>query len=291
MILYNTPYMMNGIDDVLQDVGRPIVVATHPRSGTHLTLDLLRKQFKACKAQLGFGETLHHLYVDLDRLSTTHPHPMSLEEAADLLRRAPRPTIKTHSLPSLPEHAGPRRELAAALIEKGDVLYVVRDGRDVLCSTHVWKKEDEPELADYSLSEFLRLEKRGRSRVGYWAEHVQEWAGRRDVQVVRFEDILDTPRQIIERLGRELDLDPLYEEPYLPEKVQGGRWSFYWRRLVRNFESTAIAGRPNGQEPADWEEDVSEKDRRFFQKEAGDVLSSLGYTQDDSCANTLDGQE
>jgi hypothetical protein len=265
-----------------EEVSSPIIVATHPRSGTHLMIDLLRRQFEACKAWLWPGETLHHLYVDVDRLSVGHPEPMSVEEAVSLLGRAKRPTVKTHSLPSLPSFEGEKCDLAEELIERGDILYIVRDGRDALCSTHIWKKEDEPELADYNLSEFLRLKKRGLSRVRYWAEHVKQWTKHPDVKVIRFEDILSASRGVVESLANELDMDPLYETPYLPEQVQGGRWTFYWRRLVRNFESTAILGRPNGREPANWEEAFTESDRRFFWEEAGSVLRQFGYELDDS---------
>jgi hypothetical protein len=263
------------------DIGDPIVVATHPRSGTHLTLDLLRKQFNACKAWLWFGEALHHLYVDLGRLHPTHPHPMALEEAFDLLQRADRPTIKTHSLPSLPGYQGKKREVAEAILDDGQTLYVVRDGRDVLCSAHVWKQEDEPDMAGISLSAFLRDTVDGMSRVAYWAEHVNAWTSRPNTHVVRFEDIIRNSRDVISDVGGMLGLTPLYETPLLPQPIRGrGRLPYYLRRLRRDFESTNIVGRPNGQPPARWQDAFTNADRQFFWEEAGEVLQSFGYASD-----------
>lgn len=271
---------MDEIEDKMRDIGRPIVVATHPRSGTHLTIDLLRRQFAECKGWLWFGETLHHLYLNVDRLIPGHSPSLSVEKAADLLRRAPRPTVKTHSMPDLRNHEGKGRQLAERLLEQGNILYVVRDGRDVLCSAYLWRKEAD---LDCGLQEFLRQEVNGVSRVRWWAEHVTGWAQHDEPNVVRFENIIEKPRQIIGRLERILGLSARFVEPYLPEKIEnGGRWADYWRRLTRNFESTAITGRPNGKSPPEWRSAFTQEDRRFFWKEAGHVLKKFGYETDDS---------
>lgn len=271
---------MKSVESALEKIGRPIVVATHPRSGTHLTIDLLRKQFEDCKGWLWFGETLHHLYLNLDRLIPGHTPSLSVEKAFGLLRRAPRPTIKTHSTPDLENHENKGRRLGELLLERGDILYVVRDGRDVLCSAYLWQQE----LGiDCSLQEFLRRQVNGVSRVRWWAEHVTTWVQHEGVNVICFEEITDQPRQMIERLGCILDLSPRFVEPYLPEKVENGsRWADYWRRLTRDFESTAITGRPNGKSPPEWRSVFTQEDRRFFWREAGDVLEKFGYETDDS---------
>lgn len=271
---------MSRIEDAMEDIGRPIVVATHPRSGTHLTIDLLRKQFEECVGWLWFGETLHHLYLSLDRLIPGHTPSLSVEEALGLLRRAPRPTVKTHSTPDLENHENEGRRLGELLLERGDILYVVRDGRDVLCSAYRWRQAAE---LDCSLQEFLRREVNGVSRVRRWADHISAWVQHDEVEVIRFEDIVERPRRTIEQLGEILGLSPKLVEPYLPDKIENGsRWADYWRRLTRDFESTAITGRPDGKAPPEWRDAFREEDRRFFWKEAGHILKQLGYEEDDS---------
>jgi hypothetical protein len=99
--------------------------------------------------------------------------------------------------------------------------------------------------------------------------------------VLHFEEIVSQPRSVIEQIGSILGLTPTYERPYLPEKIkQVGRLAAYWRRLTRQFESTAIPGRYNGEEPQDWREAFTLDDRRFFHQEAGEVLSEFGYVSD-----------
>lgn len=267
---------------MLDNVGKPIIVATHPRSGTHLTIDLLRKQFDACQGWLWFGETLHHLYLDLDHLAHDCAPCKSIEKAQRLLERAERPIIKTHSLPSLNRFHGQKKRFSKALLKSATIIYVVRDGRDVLCSTHVWMKNHHPE-ARCSLSRFLRQQEKGMSRVKQWAHHVDVWQRQDNVHIIHFEDVRHRPRVVIDQLAEILDLKPTYERPYLPEKVKrSGRWAAYWRRLTRQFESTAILGRYNGEKPQDWRTAFSLEDRRFFHEEAGDKLMEMGYVASDS---------
>jgi hypothetical protein len=99
--------------------------------------------------------------------------------------------------------------------------------------------------------------------------------------VLHFEEIVDQPQSVIQQIGSILGLTPAYKRPYLPKKIkQGGRLAAYWRRLTRQFESTAILGRYNGEDPQDWCEAFTQDDRRFFHQEAGDVLIELGYVSD-----------
>lgn len=271
---------MKSVKSELEDIGRPIVVATHPRSGTHLTIDLLRKQFEECKGWLWPGETLHHLYFNLDRLIPGHTPSLSIEKALSLLRRAPRPTIKTHSTPGLENHEHEGRRLGELLLERGDILYVVRDGRDVLCSAYLWQQDVG---AECSLQEFLRRKVNGVSRVRWWAEHVMSWVQYERAHTIRFEEIIGEPRETTERLGEILDLSPHFVSPYLPKKIESGsRWADYWRRLTRDFESTAITGRPDGKAPPEWRDAFTEEDRRFFWEEARHILKRFGYEADDS---------
>ena len=78
-----------------KDIGKPIVIASHPRSGTHLTIDLLRKQFAECKSWKMPGELLDRLYFALESFAPKF-NPLSESAALNILQRATRPIIKTH---------------------------------------------------------------------------------------------------------------------------------------------------------------------------------------------------
>ena len=64
-------------------VGKPVVVASHPRSGTHLTLDLLRKQFPACASYKLPAQPLDRLYFALEALSAPPQRSISEGQSAE----------------------------------------------------------------------------------------------------------------------------------------------------------------------------------------------------------------
>ena len=47
---------------------QPIVVSSHPRSGTHLCIDLLRRQYKACNIPKTLDRGLDDLYFSIEGL-------------------------------------------------------------------------------------------------------------------------------------------------------------------------------------------------------------------------------
>ncbi|MEO1377138.1 MAG: sulfotransferase domain-containing protein [Cyanobacteria bacterium J06635_10] len=270
----------------LEEIGKPIIIVTHPRSGTHLTIDLLRKQFQECRSWLWFGETLHHSYLNLDHLAEKHSPHINQQQALNILHRAKRPIIKTHSLPGFKELSYDHNEFVEKLMENADLYYVVRDGRDVLCSVHLWAQQSNRQ-ARCSLSEFIRQEENGMSRPKIWANHIHRWLEQPNIKVLKFEQNVKDTRNVVAQIGKELGIKPLYMEPLLPIKRQSGsRWEDYLLRLTRQFESTTIVGRYNGKKPEKWQEAFTYEDCEFFHREAGDLLISLGYEVSDAWVKT-----
>jgi hypothetical protein len=257
MILINSSRISN-------EIGNPIMIATHPRSGTHLTLDLLRKQFKECQSWLWFGETLHNSYLNLDHLSPDSSPHINQKKAIALLRRCKRPLLKTHCLPNFQEIRKENINFVLTLKEKADIYYVVRDGRDVICSVHSWQQCFNPR-ARCSFSEFLRQRKDGLSYPKKWAHHVSNWLKYPQIQVLRFEKIVSNTSEVLNLICNKSQIKPMYIYPLLPErKKTGNRWEDYYLRLTRQLNSTTIVGRYKNQKPSRWQEVFTFEDRKFF---------------------------
>jgi hypothetical protein len=142
-----------------------------------------------------------------------------------------------------------------------------------------------------SLSEFLRQEENGMSRPKIWAHHVLSWLKEPEINLLRFENMINDTPNVLSNIGQNLDLKPLYIEPMLPKRRQlGNRWEDYWLRFTRQFESTTIVGRYQGQKPPKWQEVFTDEDRQFFHQEAGDVLIKLGYEVDESWKKIADSE-
>lgn len=268
-------------DPDLPDVGRRIVLLTHRRSGTHLTIDLLRRQFAACDARKRLGEPLHAVYLNLDLLLDER-QPLGEARALALLRRARRPIVKTHALPGFPDFRAQHGAFVDALLADADLYAVHRDGRDVMCSLHLYFQAFDPR-ARCPLSEFLRQTDEGRSRPRRWAEHVLAWRRRPGVRSLAYDEVVAQPLVALERLARELRLEPRRVQPLLPPPLRSA-WQARWLRLAsRRPPVTTVLSDPSGRRrPERWQRAFAPDDRAFFHAEAGDALVELGYESSDA---------
>jgi len=262
-----------------EKLGKPIVVASHRRSGTHLTIDLLRKQFGACKSSKKLGERQNRLYLTLNDVPPDSRQYVSPKESLKILAKSGRPIIKSHQLPGF---VGTNfiNELIHWLNEEADFLYLVRDGRRVMTSLHLYEQSFH-EAARETFSKFIRLpciDDPVYNNIQWWAHHVESWVKQPHVKVVKYEDIVKNTRQTLGELGEYLQMTPIYQEPMLPQRTQN-IWQGRLNRLLKKVpESTAIIGYYKGQKTPKWEEAFKEDDYRLFKQEAGGVMQQMGYS-------------
>ena len=270
---------------------KPIVIATHPRSGTHLTIDTLRKQFPPCDSWKWPGERLDRLYLSLDSLLTTPPQ-ITDQVAGRILRRADRILIKTHRMPpdALP---GTNRSFwllpeswMQALMDHTQIIHAYRDGRDVMVSYHAFCQRYDPE-ARCGLGRFIRQTNHGMSHAKMWAHHTRVWDQAPGVVSLKFEDLRRRTREALEALGQQLGMTPLMQEPLIP-KPFSGLWASRWARLagIRPRCTTIIGRGVRTTKKTSWRESLSDQDRDFFHHEAGDRLMELGYEPSSAWTNT-----
>lgn len=261
---------------------RPIIVAAHPRSGTHLLIDLLRRQFRESASWKYWGERNDRLYLTLDTAITGKPS-RDLSKAVSVLKRVPRPVIKTHYLPGFDRGFfadqstvvdGPWREI----IDRSQIIYVYRDGRDVLRSLHAFMASFDKAVR-VSFPEFLRQEHAGQNRVIRWAKHVTEWRHQPDVFFVSYEAIIADTSCVLRDLAAFLQMEPLYDKPLLPPRMRGV-WHSRWNRAFRmKPESTAIVarGRFHWGTEGRWQQTYTPEELEYFCTQAGATLQGLGY--------------
>jgi len=257
--------------------GGPILVASHERSGTHLFMDLLRRQFKPCRGRVGrFINPHDSLYFSIDRLNASHHRPGTPSECDRVLRAIERPCLKTHNTPGMERTAPEHQSYIRELIATSTVCYCYRDGRSVMASLQRFRQGFD-KSASSAISDFIREDHGdGRSRVRAWADHVRAWLGVPGVVPIRFEDTVKNTRQQIEQVSAALGMSPEWNEPLLPSPTKS-RLEHWWSRLTGRDESTNITGRSQGLEPVKWREAFTADDRAFFDAEAGDLLIELGY--------------
>lgn len=249
-----------------------VVVASHRRAGTHLTLDLLRRNLPALAPR----------YRNLDELARDHRNHVSLSAFRErLASERHRPILKTHTTPGLEPFQADAEVHAyvAALMARSRIVYVVRDGRDTLVSLYHYTRRFDREVARQSFSEFLRSEDRffvdcsamaGLDRVSAWRRHIEAWLARPGVHVVRYRDLVADPVGALRRLAADLGM-PLAEPIATVALPKRDPWSRVVRRVHRlvapRRASTAISPGPGRLgDGARW---FTPEDEAFYVKRAG----------------------
>lgn len=260
---------------------RPVVVASHRRSGTHLMLDFLRRQFEACCPPFRLGVNPHrYLYFVIDRFRPEHRSHVGVQACQRMMATAPMPALKTHSTPDFPGIIAEARPLCEAALREGVVLYCVRDVRAVLASLHAFERVTK-ETAARSLSDYIRQDVGGRNRVRYWADHVQAWSNLSPAaHIIRYEHMVGDPGSMLAHLAAWLGQEPRRREPLLPPKLRY-RQQLWLARLTGIPESTNVMGRKLGVRPHDWRTAYTDADLAFLEEHAGDTMRTLGYISGD----------
>jgi len=262
----------------------PIVVATHPRSGTHLMIDALRWRCRDCGVWKFPREPLERQYVTVDQLARLSQRRSKLAAAYTLLRSR-RALVKTHRLPGLkpwllpPRHGQLHPLLTAWLLETGCFLHVYRDGRDAVWSYYLLARHSGA-LANVTFAEFLRRPSPSAPWGGAarsWAAHVRSWRSEADVFQVEYAQLLATPEPTLQRVADHIGIDLEARVPPLPPRARGASESALWQKRTGHPPSTAVLGPDAVQPRRSWRDVFSREDGRVFERESEGLLVELGY--------------
>lgn len=248
-----------------------------------MVIDLVRRQFDAGGWKLP-GEGNDATYLSLERLLPTDPRHISPTRAVRRLRRSRRPVLKTHSAAGLAAWRGELAPWRSWLIERADFVYCYRDGREVMCSMHLWRKGFDS-AARVPLSEFIRQPRADAvtgapavsSRVQAWGIHVAEWLATPGVIGLDYREVLSEPRRVLTRLGDAFRQTPRLVEPLVPTPFTSSLQSRWSRLASIRPRATTMRGRPRGEMLEEWRQAFDRDDRRYFHDQAGEALLRFGF--------------
>jgi hypothetical protein len=169
--------------------------------------------------------------------------------------------------------------LAGWTWENARIVYMYRDGREVMRSFHLFfaTETDHPQ----SFSEFLRTKINGRSHARLWADHVESWLAEDRALCVSMESLLARPADTIVRIARHADL-PVPAAAKLPPRCDKDLAGRLLRRAGMHPISSAVSSRYSSDPTPHWTDVFSPADREFFHQEAGHLLTRLGYEKSDN---------
>lgn len=262
---------------------RPVLVASHPRSGTHLLIDVIRRHFASCRGWKWPGEPFERLFVDVEWLGLPRwQGPKKGEQVLTtfpsilirVLGRSSRCILKTHFAegPEAWWDSGCGDPYRAAFLRwlrpRATLLYVHRPGRSVLAShyTQHIQREDSRHLP---FSDWLQQQDSfGRSRPAAWQSHVNSWSGHPQVRTYGATDIVGDIARTVRLLSNDLEVQP-DRKPGLPKPWQSLTARRLGRLLTVRPESTAQLGLHRGARKPNWVDLASPEDEDFYTAEVG----------------------
>lgn len=175
-------------------MNKNIIVASHRRSGTHFTIDTLFNNFDC------FNMFEGKPYLNLDSKDNTNSPP----EGRFILKTHSTSDIKHFLKSKVPQN----NSQITDLLSNSKIIYVYRDGRDVLLSLYNYQKKFDKSLDGVSFSDFIRQDntyekhiiKEKMSRAKFWANHVNNWSKRNDVLLICFDELKENLESVIVKM-------------------------------------------------------------------------------------------
>ncbi len=269
-----------------------IVVISHRRSGTHLTMDSIRNNFPSYRI-----ESRSHKFMTLDFITNHYKEAMiSLDEFKKNIWDSPH-IFFTHTSADVNrfyDNDPQKMAFINKLFDNSKLIYVHRDGRDVMTSLFYYGKKFMPEIADLSFSEFIRMKNNfdfstyagTLNRVEYWKYHVESWLNNNDVLHLCFEDYKSDFEGTINKIANFIEVSPPKKITTMTRKAPPKYLSsnklynrlnaIYLHRIAKKkYQPYFFRKGKSG----DHKNHFNEKDYEFFFGITGELMKKLGHEE------------
>ncbi|WP_133468412.1 sulfotransferase domain-containing protein [Paraglaciecola marina] len=261
-----------------------IMVLSHRRSGTHLTIDSITNNFEI------FNSAEKKEYFTLDHVfnKSKFKSDEDILNFLDILVTSPT-VLKSHSINDITRYfnncSSLVRNRVSEIFENSHKVYVYRDGRDVMVSLYHYQKSFNEKTREQTFSQFLRdpcgYDKHchaGKiySKPGFWGEHVNSWLSDENVEGVRYQDFIEDSESVLKRISSRTNFKLVDELVDLTMRKDGENLVRKNQRLINKRTSVSFRGGRVG----DWSSTFSDEDVVYFQEELNLVSSSLNKILD-----------
>jgi len=266
-----------------------IIIASHRRSGTHLTIDSILNNFPI------FNNNEDYIVETLDHLTSHDLKNKMKSEDLKKLMHGKSSLLKTHSTAYIKDFfAGGRvdQKYIENIFDDAKVIYVFRDGRDVLVSLYNYMKSFDKETRGASFHEFIRMVNNfdndgyegDVNRVEYWSYHVEGWLNNNDCLFLKFDEIKNdyekTLCKISEFIGVPLNdnIVDIRRSGVEANANYFGRVKEKIKKIVSSNKITSVNFRKGV--VGGWKEYFDDNDEAFFEEMSG-VLKDRIYNAGD----------
>ncbi|KAB2867990.1 MAG: sulfotransferase domain-containing protein [Bacteroidales bacterium] len=247
-----------------------IIIASHRRSGTQLTIDLILNNFdiysnaKPYLSLAGLQKNIHKKEFENQFISN--------------LKDKPR-VIKSHAHANHSDYYSNNEtilHIANYLFKNCKIIYVYRDGRDVLNSLYYYYNKLYPERNAINFSQFINMKNdldddtfsKNLNRVEYWYYHLNGWLQKNNILFLSYEQILKDYYGCFLKIREYLAINP-------NSKIIDVRISQHSTQSNNKAKHTSILYRKGL--IGDYQNIFSREDYNVFEKYTNNLLNKLGY--------------
>lgn len=259
-------------------MSKNVIVASHRRSGTHLTIDSIVNNFNCLN-----GNNIK----TIDHLSDHDPkNNMTVDDLNKSLKGS-NSILKTHSTAYIDNYfIGDRitTDYINRLFSESKIIYVYRDGRDVLVSLYNYMKSFNLDIKDTSFKEFIRMENKfdckGYSgvmnRVEYWKYHVDSWRNDTNCLLLSFDEMRFEYHSTLEKISKFIEV-PVNEDVVDVRRTGSGNNSTFIdkakEKLKKTLSRKSISSINYRQgKSGSWEDYFDSDDLKFYSNTVGELL-------------------
>jgi hypothetical protein len=265
-----------------------VLVISHRRSGAQWVVDAIRNNFQGVRQDSYLLDRLyrhHHLGKPAIPFSEFRQFIDQTDQIALLKTHTP---VTLDALQAQPLY----QEFFSKMFDRSQIIYVYRDGRDVMVSLYYYlmKHAQKPQTYGYNFPNFLRMEiypdsARDHdkiSRVRYWQKHVTGWLEHPNVLPVSYESLYNNYEETLQTIGDYLQL-----QRGVPRSapITSGKRSLVQRLIGRLQQAVAVKDVAEVVVPplpqasiGAWETHYRDEDLRYFLEHAGGTMRKLRYT-------------
>ncbi len=254
-------------------MSKNIIVISHRRSGTHLTIDSIINNF---------FEYNKSSFLNLNEHKIKQP-----EYTKNFLKKIKQNNkiIKTHFLPdfSIYNLDNQLTKKIKILFKNSKLIYVYRNGLDVMVSLYEYMKKYDNKIKSMNFDEFLKTEnnfdntKEKFNRTVFWKYHIKSWQNSEfnDILYLKYEDFINNYKNTLIKIKQKFNLN-------IKDNIVDIRIDQNSNKLLKKFmnrfkglQKTSVSARKG--KIGDYINYFSEKSLKEFLKENENFLKNLGY--------------